>query len=273
MKPPDYNPEHEFVVDGTNWIDEDRANATVEIFASKVDGPEVVISTDLNPYTKASRPQSVAVDTSTARVIAYTILEAANYLDKQQTPAGLARATLTPQTPPKKPARPVPQYIEQWFYDITPVADLPLPDDLESPLCMSGGITAATRTWRQLRPHTKPRTCCWFHAGDWHQASHHARTLVENLYLPPSTGDEDDDPFEIVRDRLRGAGLSGWMHEAVHSLICGGEPINIGSTEDWQDPDQEPCYVGGRHRALAMMQQGVKKTITMRLELFEPGTT
>lgn len=50
-------------------------------------------------------------------------------------------------------------YIEQWFYDITPVALLPTPDELERPECMVRGISGHGRAWRQWRP-TGPKLCC-----------------------------------------------------------------------------------------------------------------
>lgn len=166
-------------------------------------------------------------------------------------------------------------YIEQWFYDITPITRLPIPGDLEHPDCMTEPITRWQRRKRQWRPDPTPRDCCWFHQGSWAEASRHAIALVDGVTLncDPSTDEDDDhDPFEPVRDRLRAAGLTGWMDEAVRSLICGGEPINYGSTAEWRDRTEEPFYVGGRHRAMAMLGQGVKKTVTMRLELLDPHT-
>ena len=161
-------------------------------------------------------------------------------------------------------------YIEQWFYDITLVSRLPYPTDLERPPCMTDGISAWQRRWRAWRPDPRPRDCCWFHSGNWHEASEHAMAMIDGISL--ERVDDGISPFSPVRDRLRAAGLTGWMHEAVRSLTCGGEPINYGDTSVWQDPDAEPGYVGGRHRALAMMQQGVRTTVTMRFELLDPET-
>lgn len=39
-----------------------------------------------------------------------------------------------------------------------------------------------------------------------------------------------------------GRGLLGWTHEAVRSLLVGGEPVCIGSTADRREGER---YVGG----------------------------
>lgn len=165
-------------------------------------------------------------------------------------------------------------YIEQWFYDFTAVSRLPIPRDLEDPPCLVG-VTPLKRGWRRLMAEWDPRPqrlrdCCWFHAGDWHRASGHAMDVV-NLATGRSA-DLDEDITDSVAWCLEHRGLTGWMHEAVDSLLSTGEPINYGSTAEWRDPEEEPFYVGGRHRAAAMMQQGVHATVTMRLELLDPDT-
>ncbi|MCH7230276.1 hypothetical protein L0U85_05310 [Glycomyces sp. L485] len=48
---------------------------------------------------------------------------------------------------------------------------------------------------------------------------------------------------------------------SANTLLCGSSHASY----------QHPYYVGGRHRALAMMQ-GVRRTVTMRLELLDPVT-
>jgi len=73
-----------------------------------------------------------------------------------------------------------------------------------------------------------------------------------------------------MREAVRGHGLLGWTHDAVRSLLVGGEPVCIGSTADRREGER--YYVGDCHRALAMMQQGVRRTVTMRLKLLDPDT-
>ncbi|THV42669.1 hypothetical protein [Glycomyces buryatensis] len=157
-------------------------------------------------------------------------------------------------------------YIEQWFYDITPVRRLPTPDELERPDCMVRGISGLRRAWRQRRP-TGPKLCCWYHDGSWEDASQIAIGLVEEV---TTAGHSGEDLIDAMRDAVRGRGLLGWTDKAVRSLLVGGEPICIGSTADWNNGER--YYVGGRHRALAMMQQGVRRTVTMRLELLDSDT-
>lgn len=159
------------------------------------------------------------------------------------------------------------EYLERWYYDITPVWRLPYPDDLEHPYCVARGIGPFARLAKRLLPPTsRQRYCCWYHRGPWAEASETAIGIVEAETATGRLGDELVDAVTKRADRIEPT----WQREAVLSLVDGGEPINIGSVDDWQDGDRE--YVGGRHRAMAMIQQGVRRTVTMRLELLDPAT-
>ncbi|PRY53532.1 hypothetical protein [Glycomyces artemisiae] len=160
-------------------------------------------------------------------------------------------------------------YIERWFYDVTPVWRLPYPDpaELEHPPCIRRGIGPFARSVRRLLPKA-PTLCCWFHDGSWAQVSEAAIGLVEAKAAEGLVGDELVDAVTATVQEIEPP--TKWFGEAVMSLIDGGEPINYGSVADWKDG--KPFYIGGRHRAMAMMQQGVHRTVTMRLELLDPAT-
>ncbi|QSB07197.1 hypothetical protein [Natronoglycomyces albus] len=172
------------------------------------------------------------------------------------------------------------EYIEQWMYDITAVNDLPYPTELDAPPCIARGITGFGRTWRQIRPRPQPRDCCWYHGGSWQEAFGHAIEIIKiasgqteneirvfsgETLKPISIPDPDE-----VEDLLEYRQLSGWLSESVTSLLSTDEPINIGGLAELKHGDL--FYIGGRHRAMAMIQQGTRATITMRLELFDPET-
>ena len=97
----------------------------------------------------------------------------------------------------------------------------------------------------------------WYHDGSWSDASEIAIGLVEEV---TAAGPSGEDLVDAMRDAARGRGLLGWTDKAVRSLLVSGEPICIGSTADWNNGER--YYVGGRHRALAMMQQGVRRIRT-----------
>lgn len=172
------------------------------------------------------------------------------------------------------------EYLEEWLYDITAVDDLPYPTELEGPPCIARGISRLGRTWRQIRPRTQPRECCWYHGGSWQEAFGHAIETIKiasgqsENELRAATGEDlvpvtNPDP-EYVEELLEYRRLSGWLHEAVTSLLTTDEPINIGGIAEWKGDGA--FYIGGRHRAMAMMQQGTRAIITMRLELLDPET-
>jgi hypothetical protein len=151
----------------------------------------------------------------------------------------------------------VADYIERWYYDITPLWRLPYPDELpEEPWCIARGIGPFARSVRRLFLPKAPTLCCWYHSGSWAQVSEAAIGLVEAKVAEGLVGEELVD---AVTERVREVEApTKWFGEAVMSLVDGGEPINIGSVDDWRDGER--FYIGGRHRALAMMQQGVRRT-------------
>ncbi len=83
-------------------------------------------------------------------------------------------------------------WIEQWHHDITPVAALPLPQELEDPQCMTGRrLRGAHRRLRQLTPRHQPRDCCEYHGQDWASAS---ETAIRLLTTAEAAGLSKKDP-------------------------------------------------------------------------------
>jgi hypothetical protein len=156
------------------------------------------------------------------------------------------------------------EWIEQWFYDVVAVADLPTPEDLEHPACMLRPLLRLRRRWRQLFPRRGGRNCCWHHGGDWHQASADAIRLVRAAEAAGATG---EDIAEHVLDAAKAEGITGWNYEAIDSLVGTGYGIMLCN----DDPD-DVWYVDGRHRVTAFLDAGVRHTIVARLELLDPAT-
>jgi hypothetical protein len=158
----------------------------------------------------------------------------------------------------------VAEYIERWFYDVTPVWRLPYPDELpEEPWCIARGVGPFARLAKRMLPPSGPRFCCWFHGGSWSEASETAISIVEAESAKGIEGEELVDAVTERADRIE----SRWLRQAVSSLVDGGEPLHFEGDSDWVRDGR--FWVGGRHRAMAMIQQNVRRTVTMRLELLD----
>lgn len=156
-----------------------------------------------------------------------------------------------------------PAWVEQWFYDVVALADLPTPEAPEDEGCLSAPLSGRRRGQRQLTPRRGGLDCCWYHGGDWHQASETAIRLVRAAEAAGVTG---EDVAEHALAAAEVEGITGWDLEALDSLITTGYAIILGD-----DPDDQ-WYVNGRHRVAAMLDAGVRQTIVARLELLDPAT-
>ncbi len=154
-------------------------------------------------------------------------------------------------------------WVEQWFYDVVAVADLPTPEAPEDEGCLSRPVSGWRRRLRQLMPRRGDLDCCWYHGGDWHRASETAIRLVRAAEAAGVTG---ENVAEHVLAAAEAEGVTGWDLEALDSLITTGYAIILGD-----DPDDQ-WYVNGRHRMAAMLDAGVRQTIVARLELLDPAT-
>jgi hypothetical protein len=112
------------------------------------------------------------------------------------------------------------------------------------------------RCGRQLVPRRQGRRCCWYHGGDWHAVSDTAIRLVKHARRQGVTGDEVP---EHVLETARAEGVSGWAYQALYSLLAPAWSLQLGNTR---------CrgrrrYVNGQHRAQALLDAGVRRTICM----------
>ncbi|MCW2880867.1 MAG: hypothetical protein JWQ95_4967 [Sphaerisporangium sp.] len=120
---------------------------------------------------------------------------------------------------------------------------------------MSGGL-GWQRLARQLAPRTIVRHCCWYHRGDWHRVSRNAIRLVRaarRAAVPV------DDIADAVRDAAKAEGMPDWERQALTSLV--EIPYAIQRTR-WAG-GWRTSYVNGQHRSQAMLEAGVRRTITV----------
>ncbi|KPC75345.1 hypothetical protein ADL26_07935 [Thermoactinomyces vulgaris] len=155
------------------------------------------------------------------------------------------------------------ELVEQWSYDVVDVWRLPYPSGLEAPECMLRGIGPTERLVRRLFPPTGPAFCCWFHDGSWSKASEAAIEIVEAETTKGLAGEELVDAVTARAERIE----SKWLREAVSGLVDGGEPLHFEGDSGWLRDDR--FWIGGRHRAKAMIQQNVRRTVVMRVDLVD----
>lgn len=130
----------------------------------------------------------------------------------------------------------------------------PRPDPFREDDCMPAGTSPVRRAVRQLAHRRRGRTCCWYHEGSWHTVSRTAITLLRRANRDGIAHDELDDYVEQQIPRL---GLTGWERQALRSLTS--DPIRF------QGDGLHRAYNNGQHRAQAMLDVGVTRTIATRL--------
>jgi hypothetical protein len=152
-------------------------------------------------------------------------------------------------------------WIMRWHHDITPVADLPLPQELERPACMAGRrMRGAHRRIRQAAPRPEPKDCCQYHNQDWTLAS---ETAIRLLAAAQAEGLAGEDAAERVAELARFEGLDTKDVNAIECLVSTVDPIMLDDDGDINE---------GRHRIQAMIDQGVHRTVLLRLVLLDPAT-
>jgi hypothetical protein len=133
-------------------------------------------------------------------------------------------------------------------------ADLPIPQRLDYP-CMKAD-TPGRSWWKPTRHRTingvRLRSCCWYHRGDWAQASRSAITLVHEAI--EANVPSQDIGQEAVRAATR-SGITGWQLEAVDSLVIPAKAIILMGDDD---------YTNGQHRGWVMREQRVPITVAIR---------
>ncbi|MDT4995487.1 MAG: hypothetical protein QOH97_5379 [Actinoplanes sp.] len=152
-------------------------------------------------------------------------------------------------------------WTEQWHHDIVDVARLPLPEELEHPTCMTGHLLPGIRRRvRQLTPRPTARDCCDYHRQDWALAS---ETAIRLLARAKAEGIDGEPAGERVMELAKAEGISKTDSDAVRCLVDTCDPLML---------DDDGDIYAGRHRIQAMIDQGVRRTVLLRLVLLDPTT-
>lgn len=97
---------------------------------------------------------------------------------------------------------------------------------------------------------------CRYHAGDWHQAARVARTLLRQSR---QGGGSTQEIFERA-ERLAKQNVYGqWVREAALSLLDPADGIIVAR----QAGDEERFLLNGQHRAQALVEAGVRRTVVL----------
>ncbi|MGH3219407.1 MAG: hypothetical protein ACRDPY_11975 [Streptosporangiaceae bacterium] len=129
---------------------------------------------------------------------------------------------------------------------------LPRPEPFRAPGCMAAaGITWPRRLARQAWPRRGAASCCWYHAVNWHNASRAALGIARRVGL--HRWQDCDDLYSQALDVLEASHPGGLQGEAVESLLMPADAIQL--------YDRGRSYTNGQHRAQAMLEQGVHRTL------------
>jgi len=148
---------------------------------------------------------------------------------------------------------PEPEPEEQPRYETYWVARLPRSRPFRAPQCMPTGTPWWRRVVRQLLPQHAGKDCCWYHRGDWHTVSLTAIRLVQRArdnQVPAR-----DIAGYVNREAAADPTLTPWEREALRTLLSHADAI--------QPFESERGYINGQHRAQAMLDAGVRRTIVM----------
>lgn len=148
----------------------------------------------------------------------------------------------------------------QMRYAVATVLGLPRPDLDGEPSCMPVGTPWWRRLARQVVARRAGRGCCSYHAADWAAASRAAISALSQADAGPIDRDADadveDERMDAALKALRAQRLDEKTLKAAESLFL--------------DPIQPECedgavwYINGRHRAQAMLDGGVRRTVVGR---------
>ena len=140
-------------------------------------------------------------------------------------------------------------------YAVAWVAHLPRPDPVGRPNCMPVGIPWWRRLVRQLIPNHRIEYCCWYHGGNWHKVSKTAIRLVRQCQR---NAVPVDSIASHVLTQAEIEGLTGWELDALDTIVSPADGIQIES-----DDDGHRFYINGQHRAHALLDAGVHRTIVI----------
>jgi hypothetical protein len=129
---------------------------------------------------------------------------------------------------------------------------LPVPVDTDRG-CFTGAPPWTRRAGRQLVPCRGARTCCYYHGIDWRRVSAAAIRIVRQIRAEGRTGNAH---ASRARDLAAAADLPQLDREALAELLAGPTAIRVG-----RDDQGRRYYLNGRHRAAAMLDAGVRRTV------------
>ncbi|MEU9983601.1 hypothetical protein [Streptomyces sp. NPDC050856] len=133
------------------------------------------------------------------------------------------------------------------------VTRLARPAPFREPVCMPTGVPWWRRWMRQVLPRRgDARICCWYHGGDWHRVNTMA---LEVLQRTRTQSVDADDMEEFATAHAATTDASRWETEALATLF------NIADTIQ---PSSSTGYINGQHRAQAMVEAGVRRTVVLR---------
>lgn len=143
--------------------------------------------------------------------------------------------------------------------------------------CMRGGIPLSVRLGRQVFPRRRAKDCCSYHSVDWHHASAVAVDVARQVPEAPRAWDEDgyrwDSDGEVwqqawrrIGELLTASALPDAERDAAESLLLPVDGIILGHMAG----DRQLSYVGGMHRAHALLSAGVRRTVIIRSRCCRP---
>ncbi|MGW2035242.1 hypothetical protein [Streptomyces sp. NPDC001811] len=139
----------------------------------------------------------------------------------------------------------------RWVFEEFAVARLARPLPFREPACMPAGVPWWRRRLRQIRPRRDARSCCWYHAGDWHRVN----VMATEVLRRARTQGVDPDRMEgLATAQAVAAGATRWETEALASLFSLANAIQPSSGTD---------YINGQHRAQAMLEAGVRRVLRL----------
>lgn len=148
------------------------------------------------------------------------------------------------------PPRPEPE--ERKYFRPAWLISFPAPRPFRE-MCMAGGLPWWRRLRHQLMPRRRGLGCCWYHGGDWHHVCETAIHLVQQAERDRISSDQITAHCMGQPEADR---MSRWERQALGSLFA--DPIHLG--------ERRSRCINGQHRAQAMLDAGVRRTIVIEWE-------
>jgi hypothetical protein len=125
--------------------------------------------------------------------------------------------------------------------------------------CMAAPVPWAARLARQAVPRTDTQDCCWHHRIDWRAAAAAAVRIARQVNREHITGEEG--LYDRACDLIRASGLPEQQQDAVETLLNPHDGITLDhlAGDRWR-----LSYMNGRKRTHAMLEAGVRRTVTVR---------